>query len=194
MAMKRALTMAAAGLLALAGAAHAAPRVQFQTTMGNVTIELDPAHAPMTSMIFLKTVRVGHYDGAAIFRVEPGYLIQLGDLDAKGKYREPPYPPIPLETANNHHARGAVAMAHGADPNSGQSSFYFDLAANANLNAKPGAPANTTGFTVFGHVIEGMDVLDKISAVPLAPRGGPFPGKLPKTPIVVKKAVVVAGE
>jgi peptidyl-prolyl cis-trans isomerase A (cyclophilin A) len=85
-------------------------------------------------------------------------------------------------------------MAHGADPNSGQSSFYFDLAANANLNAKPGAPANTTGFAVFGHVIEGMDVLDKISAVPLAPKGGPFPGKLPKTPIVVKKAVVVAGE
>ena len=134
----------------------------------------------------LRLFRTRHYVGAGIFRVEPGFLIQLGDLDRNLVYRQPPYTAtVPLETENNRHVRGGVALAHGDDPDSGRSSFYFELADNPHLNATPGAAANTTGFAVFGKVVAGMDVLDRIAAVALDPAKGPFPGKLPATPIVI---------
>jgi cyclophilin family peptidyl-prolyl cis-trans isomerase len=166
------------------------PEVTLQTTMGDIVITLDTVGAPKTSAQFLKLVKSGHYNGAAFYRIEPGYLIQLGDLDAKYKYRAPNRPTVPLETETNKHARGAVGLAHADDPNSGQSTFYIDLAANAGLNATPGAPPNTTGYAAFGHVTAGMEVAEAIGAVELAPEGGPFPGKLPKVPVVVNKAVV----
>lgn len=167
------------------------PNVRVETNLGAFTITLDKAGAPLTVENFLRYVRNGHFHGAAVFRIEPDYLIQLGDLDAKLVYRKPKFPPIPLETANNRHRRGAVAMAHGEDPNSGQSSWYVDLADNAGLNAEEGAPPNTTGFAVFGLVTEGMDTIDKIAAVERAPTGGPFPGKLPKVPVVVMRTTIV---
>lgn len=166
------------------------PEVTLQTTMGDIVITLDTVGAPKTSAQFLGLVKSGHYDGAAFYRIEPGYLIQLGDLDTKLEYRAPKLPPVPLETATNRHARGAVALAHADDPNSGQSTFYIDLGENAWLNTTPGAPPNTTGYAAFGHVTAGMDVAGAIGAVELAPEGGPFPGKLPKVPVVVNKAVV----
>ncbi|MDX2235498.1 MAG: peptidylprolyl isomerase [Hyphomonadaceae bacterium] len=162
-----------------------APRVTLETTMGAITITLDPVGAPQTTAHMLRLFRSRHYVGAAIFRVEPGFLIQLGDLDANLNYRNPPPGRVPLETANTRHARGAVALAREDDPGSGKSSFYFDLAANRHLNADPKAPPNTTGYTVFGRVTAGMAVLDRIAAVELDPTRGPYPGKLPKTPIVV---------
>jgi peptidyl-prolyl cis-trans isomerase A (cyclophilin A) len=165
--------------------APAPPRVTLETTMGAVEITLDPEGAPQTSAHMLKLFRSKHYIGAAIFRVEPGFLIQLGDLDAKLAYRRPPVGTVPLETATNSHGRGKVALARADDPGSGQSSFYFELGANKHLNADPQAPPNTTGYTVFGRVTKGMEVLDAIAQVELAPDIGPFPGKLPKTPIVV---------
>lgn len=194
--MLRRAILSACLALALAGAASAqettpptappAPRVTLETTMGAITFELDTVGAPLTSAHMLRLFKTRHYVGASIFRVEPGFVIQLGDLDANLVYRQPPYTAtVPLETATNRHFRGAVALAHGDDPNSGRSSFYFDLAANPNLNATPGAAPNTTGFAVFGKVVEGMDVLDRIAAVELDPTKGPFPGKLPKTPIVI---------
>jgi cyclophilin family peptidyl-prolyl cis-trans isomerase len=166
------------------------PEVTLQTTMGDIAITLDTVGAPKTSAQFLGLVKSGHYDGAAFYRIEPGYLIQLGDLDAKLEYRAPKLPPVPLETATNRHARGAVALAHADDPSSGQSTFYIDLGENAWLNATPGAPPNSTGYAAFGHVTAGMNVAEAIGAVELAPEGGPFPGKLPKVSIVVNKAVV----
>jgi peptidyl-prolyl cis-trans isomerase A (cyclophilin A) len=166
------------------------PVVTFQTTMGDIEITLDTVGAPKTAAQFLGLVKRGHYNGAAVFRIEPGFLIQLGDLDADLKHRQPKLGPVPLETATNKHSRGALGMAHGDDPNDGQSSFYFDIAENSGLNATPGAPPNTTGFAAFAHVTAGMDVVDAIAAVELAPEGGPFPGKLPKVPVVVKKATV----
>jgi len=158
--------------------------------MGDVVITLDPAGAPITAAQFLGLVKTGHYNGAAVYRVEPGFIIQLGDLDEKLKYRAPKRPAIPLETATNKHTRGAVALAHADDPGSGQSTFYIDLAENASLNATEGAEPNTTGYAVFGHVTTGMDVVDAIAGVELAAEGGPFPGKLPKAPVVVTKAMV----
>lgn len=170
------------------------PEVTLQTTMGDIVVTLDMVGAPKTSAQFLGLVKSGHYDGAAFYRIEPGFLIQLGDLDAKGNYRAPKLPPIPLETATNKHSVGALGMAHGDDPDSGQSTFYIDLAENSGLDATPGAAPNTTGYAAFGHVTSGMDVVKAIESVELAPEGGPFPGKLPKDPVVVEKALITKPE
>ena len=166
------------------------PEVTLQTSMGDIVITLDEVGAPKTAAQFLGLVKSGHYNGASFYRIEPGFVIQLGDLDAKLAYRAPKLKTVQLETATNSHALGVVALAHAEDPDSGQSTFYIDMGENAGLNATPGAPPNTTGYAVFGHVTAGMDVAKAIEAVELAPEGGPFPGKLPKTPVVVKKAVI----
>lgn len=166
------------------------PEVTLQTTMGDIVVTLDPIGAPKTAAQFLSLAKAGYFDGAAIYRVEPGFVIQLGDLDAKLDYREPPLPSVPLETATNKHVRGAVAMAHGDDPNDGRATFYIDMGANPHLNATEGAAPNTTGYAVFGHVTSGMAVAEAIEKVELATATGPFPGKLPKVPIIVNKATV----
>lgn len=166
------------------------PVVTLQTTMGDIAITLDPAGAPKTAAHFRSLVERGYYDGAAVYRIEPGFVVQLGDLDKDLTYRHPPLPNIPLETEHNRHTRGAVAMARGEEPDSGNSVFYIDLAENAGLGATPGAPPNTTGYAVFGHVTSGMEVVDAIAAVDLKPDGGPFPGKLPAQPIIVTRAFV----
>jgi cyclophilin family peptidyl-prolyl cis-trans isomerase len=166
------------------------PVVTLQTTMGDIEITLDPVGAPKTAAHFQALVEKKYYDGAAVYRVEPGFVVQLGDLDRDLKYRHPPLPDIPLETANNRHSRGAVAMARAEETNSGNATFYFDLSENTGLGATPGAPPNTTGYAVFGRVTSGMDIVDAMGAVELAPEGGPFPGRLPKQPIVVTKAIV----
>lgn len=197
-------TILAGFTLAFAGAASAqelstapsaapeapGPQIVLQTSMGDITMVVDEAGAPITSAHFLKNVRAKHYDGAAFYRIEPGFLIQLGDSDVTGKYRPPKYPAIPLETATTKHSKYAVGLAHGDDPNSGNTTIYIDLADNPGLNAKEGAPPNTTGFTAFGKVIAGFEVVEAIAAVERAPTGGPFPGKLPATPVFIKKAVV----
>ena len=175
---------------ATAPAGQPPPRVTLTTTMGVIEITLDPVGAPRTSAHMLRLFQSGHYVGAAVYRIEPGFIIQLGDLDASWTHRWPPPPLVPgttveLETENNRHARGTVSLARGEDPNSGMSTFYFDLAENSSLNATPGAPPNTTGYATFGRVTAGMEVLDAIEAVPRAPTGGPFPGKAPATPIVI---------
>lgn len=170
------------------------PEVTLQTTMGDIVITLDMVGAPKTAAQFLGLVKSGHYNGAAFYRIEPGFVIQLGDLDKKLDYRPAKLKQIPLETETNKHALGAVALARADEPGSGQSTFYIDMAENSGLNATPGAPPNTTGYAVFGHVTAGFDVAKAIEAVELAPEGGPFPGKLPKVSVVVNKAVVTKAQ
>jgi cyclophilin family peptidyl-prolyl cis-trans isomerase len=167
-----------------------APKVTLTTTMGVIEITLDTVGAPKTSAHMLKLFQSTHYVGAAIFRIEPDFLIQLGDLDRNWTHRWPPAPlvmggTVELETAHNKHARGTVSLARAEDPNSGQSTFYFDLADNASLNAIAGAPPDTTGYATFGRVTAGMEVIDAIAAAPTAPTGGTFPGKAPLVPIVI---------
>jgi cyclophilin family peptidyl-prolyl cis-trans isomerase len=189
--LRRLFLMALAMLGASAAVAQTPPpRVTLQTTMGAIEITLDPIGAPLTSAHMLNLFKSGHYKGAAVFRIEPNFLIQLGDLDANLKYRPPPGKPVPLETANNRHARGTVALARGDDPGSGHSSFYFDLADNSHLNADPKVAPNTTGFAVFGRVTKGMEVLDAMAAVERDPERGPFRGKLPKTPVFVTAVTI----
>jgi cyclophilin family peptidyl-prolyl cis-trans isomerase len=166
------------------------PEVKLETSLGDILIVLDPEGAPKTVEQFLKLVKDRHYNGAIFYRIEPGFVIQFGDLDAKLNYRAPKRGKVPLETARNRHSRGAVALARGEEADSGQSTVYIDLAENSGLDATAGAPSDTTGYAVFGHVIEGMDIVDTIANVELSPEGGPFPGKLPKTPVVIKRATV----
>lgn len=201
--IRRALLMLAVGAaLSFSGAAFAqetsaeakpsGPRVTLHTTKGAIVIALDPARAPKTVENFLRYVKSGYYKGAAIYRVEPGHVIQLGEYDAKMKYRAPKFPPVPLETATSApHKRGAVAMARLSEPDSGLAAFFFDLGDNAHLNAKAGAAPNTSGYAVFGEVVEGMDVLDAIAGVELG-GDGPFKGKAPKEAIVVEAVGVLA--
>ena len=181
----------------LAAPAFAGPTATMYTTYGKIVIELDPEHAPKAVANFIRYVKVGYYNNIRIYRIEPDFLIQMGDLTDKDVIRTPPYKVIPAETATSmKHARGTVGLAHKAvDMNSGDSTFYIDLADNKHLNAKPGAPPNTTGDTVFGHVIEGMDVVDKIAHAPRLKKAADqwFPGATPKTPIIVKR-VVMTGE
>lgn len=199
--MKRFLALAALAV-SLMGTAMAqeptatptGPVIMLHTNMGDIQVTLDPVGAPKTAAQFLGLVKSGHYDGAAFYRIERGFVIQLGDLDSKLEYRAPKLPPIPLETATNKHSRGALSLARADETDSGQSTIFISLAENSGLDATPGAPPNTTGYAAFGHVTAGMDVVDAIAGVELAPAsdGGPFPGALPKTPIVVTKAEVIS--
>lgn len=173
------------------------PEIKFETSMGDIVVVLDLQGAPKTAMQFLKLVKAKYYDGAIVYRIEPGFVIQFGSLDGSLGYRPPKTAKLPLETATNKHSRGALAMARGDEPDSGDATVYIDLADNSGLNATPGSPPNTTGYAVFGHVVQGMDIVDAISNVELLPEGEmfrgkapPFPGKLPKTAVLIKKATV----
>lgn len=168
------------------------PVVTLHTNMGDIQVTLAPEGAPKTAAQFLALVKSGHYNGAAVYRIEPGFVIQLGDLDAKLKYRAPKRPTIPLETEHNKHSRGALSFAHADDPDTGQSTIFISLGENSGLDATPGAPPNTTGYAVFGQVTAGMDIVDAIGALELAPEGGPFPGHLPKQSVVVTKAEITS--
>jgi cyclophilin family peptidyl-prolyl cis-trans isomerase len=166
------------------------PEVTLQTSLGDIVVVLDTVGAPKTAAQFLKLVRNGHYNGSAFYRIEKGFVIQFGDLDAKLKYRPANLPNVPLETANNKHSRGALSLARADEPGSGQSTIFISLGENSGLDAKADAPPNTTGYAVFGHVVSGMEIVDAIAAVELDPDAGPFPGKLPKEPVLLKKATV----
>lgn len=162
-----------------------------QTSLGTITIALDRAHAPASVDNFLRYTREAHFDGTVIYRVEPGFVLQMGSFDAKGAER-PVHEPIALESGNGlSNSRGSVAMARSDEPVSATAEFFIDLADNKRLDAHAGAPAGTTGYAVFGKVVSGMDVVDKIAATPLGGQGGPFPPtSTPITPVTVEKITV----
>jgi peptidyl-prolyl cis-trans isomerase A (cyclophilin A) len=170
------------------------PQAQIATSLGTITIALDRAHAPATVDNFARYARAGHFDGTVVYRVVPGFVIQAGSIEANGKARGV-HEPIALESGNGlSNVRGAVAMARSDEPASATAEFFVDLQDNgAGLDPKPGAAPNTTGYAVFGKVIAGMDVVDKIAATPLAGGTGPFPDAAPKTPVVIEKVTVNEG-
>ncbi|HEY0302067.1 MAG TPA: peptidylprolyl isomerase [Rhizomicrobium sp.] len=164
------------------------PKVLIATSMGDITLQLDQAHAPQTVANFLRYAKEGHFDGTVVYRVVPGFVIQAGSWTADVTYR-PVHDGVPLETGLPN-LRGTIAMARGDDPASGTAEFFINLADNGALNADPAAPPNTTGYAVFGSVIGGMDVADKIAAVPLGDNG-PMKGAAPVEPITIVKVSVV---
>lgn len=168
----------------------ASPQARIETSLGTITIALDRAHAPATVANFIAYVRDGHFDGTMIYRVEPGFVIQMGSFEASGASR-PTRAPIALESANGlSNLRGAVAMARAEDPASATAEFFIDLADNTRLDAAPAAPPNTTGYAVFGRVTAGMDVVDRIAGVPLGGHGPFPPPSTPQTPITIVKVTV----
>src|SRR5688572_13743101 len=161
------------------------PRVLFQTSMGDITMELNPERAPISAANFLRYVNEGHFDGTIIYRVVPGFVIQAGSYLADGNAK-PTHEPIVLEANNGlSNLRGTLAMARDT-PNSATAEFFINLADNLRLNQDPADTANMTGYAVFGQVVAGMEVVDQIAMVPRGDNG-PFPGAAPVTPILITK-------
>jgi cyclophilin family peptidyl-prolyl cis-trans isomerase len=182
--------LAWASLVQPALAADAVQHVLIETSLGNITLELDQAHAPATVQNFLRYVSEKHFDGTVFYRVVPGFVIQAGSYMADGSYRSP-HAAIPLEANNGLlNTRGSIAMARGDTPASADAEFFIDLSNNADLDHKADDTANTTGYTVFGHVVSGMDVVDKIAGVQLGDKG-PFPSAAPVEPVIIRQVTTI---
>ena len=187
--IRKLLTLAARSSLALAlcaGAAAHAEKVKLTTSLGDIVIEVDAAKAPKTVDNFLAYVKAGHYDGTVFHRVIPTFMIQGGGMTAELKER-PTRAPIPLESKNGlSNVRGSVAMAHTGDPNSATSQFFINVRDNLRLDAANSPDGN--GYAVFGKVVSGMEVVDKIRDTPTTSKG-PY-DDVPKTPITILKATL----
>ena len=167
--------------------------VVLHTNHGDITLELDTENSPATVANFLAYVRAGHYDNTLFHRVIPGFMIQGGGYDDEYRQR-PTRPPVAIESEQSVKAGlsnkpGTVAMARTSDPNSATAQFFINVADNKRLDFRS-ADAQGYGYTVFGKVIAGMDVVDKIAKGPTGP-GGPFPSDVPKEHVVIKAARVV---
>lgn len=182
--MTKTLALLLAGLLAFG--TTAAQTVKLQTTEGDIRIELNAAKAPKSVANFVQYVKAGHYNGVLFHRVIDGFMIQTGGFDAKLNQR-PTKPPIPLESHNGlSNLRGSVAMARTNDPNSATAQFFINVADNVRLDGDPDNKAS--GYAVFGQVVEGMEVVDRIRAAEVAPKG--MHEHFPVKPIFITKALV----
>ncbi len=180
--LSRTLMAAFAALSLFAAAPAFAQKVKLATSMGDIVIELDAAKAPKTVDNFLQYVKAGHYDGTVFHRVINDFMIQGGGMTADLK-EKPTRAPIVLESRNGlANDRGTLAMARTNDPNSASAQFFINVKDNAFLNQPQARDGN--GYAVFGKVISGMDVVDKIKVVPTGP------GDVPNTPVTIKKATV----
>jgi peptidyl-prolyl cis-trans isomerase A (cyclophilin A) len=170
-------------LIAMAGPALA-QKVRLATSAGDVVIELDAEKAPKSVDNFIQYVKAGHYDGTVFHRVIPTFMVQGGGM-LPDLTEKPTRAPIPLESGNGlNNLRGTVAMARTAAPNSATSQFFINVVDNAFLDKANSRDGN--GYAVFGKVVEGMDVVDKIKVVPLK-NAGPFQN-VPVTPVIIRKA------
>ncbi|GAC1622109.1 MAG: peptidylprolyl isomerase [Nevskia sp.] len=160
--------------------------VLMTTSHGDITLELDAAKAPKSVANFVDYVKAGHYDGLAFHRVIPDFMIQGGGHEAPDYKERKTRAPIENECHNGlKNARGTVAMARTNDPHSATSQFFINHADNAFLDGRPGQ----WGYAVFGKVTKGMDVVDKIAALPTG-RARPFGQDVPVEPVVITKASI----
>lgn len=167
-----------------------APRVRIKTNLGDIVVELNREKAPQTVENFLSYVNEGFYNGTIFHRVIDGFMIQGGgftqDLQQKATK-----PPIQNEADNGlKNDRGTIAMARTNNPNSATAQFFINVVNNDFLNHR-NKTTRGWGYTVFGKVVEGMDVVDKIRKTPTGP-SGPFRQDVPKTPVVIESATVVS--
>jgi peptidyl-prolyl cis-trans isomerase A (cyclophilin A)/peptidyl-prolyl cis-trans isomerase B (cyclophilin B) len=186
---------AAAGFALTAPQVEAAnPQVELDTTAGKIKIELYFDAAPKTVENFLAYVKAKTYDGTQFHRVIPKFMIQGGGYDAEFK-QKPTKPPVENEAGQSSKAGllnvpGTVAMARTGDPHSATSQFFINVADNKSLNFRE-ATVQGYGYTVFGKVVDGMDVVKKIAAAPTG-AGGPFPKDVPAERVLIKQATIVA--
>jgi peptidyl-prolyl cis-trans isomerase A (cyclophilin A)/peptidyl-prolyl cis-trans isomerase B (cyclophilin B) len=188
-----ALFIAAFFAVASVVASAANPQVELDTSAGTIKLELFPEAAPKTVENFLKYVNAGHYNGTQFHRVIKGFMIQGGGYDNEFRER-PTRPPIPIEAEQSVKAGlsnkpGTVAMARTSDPNSAASQFFINVADNKRLDFRS-ADAQGYGYTVFGKVVSGMDVVEKIAQSPTG-AAGPFRSDVPSQRVIIKSARVV---
>ena len=179
-------TLLVASTTALLTLAAQAQNVRLSTTQGDIVLQLDAAKAPKTVANFVEYVKAGHYNGTVFHRVIDGFMIQGGGMtpDMKEKATRAP---IPLESRNGlSNTRGTVAMARTSVPDSATAQFFINVKDNAFLDAARSPDGN--GYAVFGKVVEGMDVVDKIRKVPTTTK--PPHGDVPVQAVVINKATI----
>lgn len=170
-----------------------AQKVELDTTAGKIVLQLDASAAPKTVENFIAYVKSGHYDGTQFHRVIPGFMVQGGGYTADYA-QKPTRPPVKNEAeqaskAGLVNAPGTIAMARTSDPHSASSQFFINVADNKFLNYRE-STAQGYGYTVFGKVVSGMDVVEKMAKAPTG-AGGPFPKDVPVEKILIKSAKVV---
>lgn len=198
----------------------AEPRVQFRTSLGDFVVQLSTSTAPKTVQNFLQYVDDHHYDGTLFHRVIDGFVVQAGGYDTESQLKPTRAPvehegQSAIAKGGMRNTVGTIAMARTSDPHSATSQFYINVADNVRLNPAPipdGDPIakfewqgqtlldvpraalleNTRlmGYTVFGHVVSGMDTIDRIRQVPTG-AVDPFPQDSPLTPVVIFSATRV---
>ena len=174
-------------LLSFAVQAASPEQVRVTTNLGSFVIELQRDRAPLTVENFLNYVRAGHYTNTLFHRVIANFVIQGGGvgIDYKAK---PAQKPIPNEAGNGlKNLRGTVGLARASGPHTGDCQFYVNVDDNADLDPLP----TRWGYAVFGRVVEGMEVIDRISVTPTGPVG-PFKGDSPLQPVVIQKIELLA--
>lgn len=163
-----------------------APRVLFETSMGNFELELDQVRAPKTVQNFLAYVDANHYDGTIFHRVIDGFMIQGGGFDARFE-KKSTLAPIQNEADNGlKNVKGSVAMARTSDPHSATAQFFVNVNDNDFLNHRA-KTADGWGYTVFGKVVSGLDVIDSIRVVRTGAKG-PFAKDAPASDVVIHSA------
>lgn len=195
--LKKPLTpiAALAGLLlwlltsAASYAAEQTTDVKVTTNMGEFVIEVYTERSPITAANFLRYVREGFYSNTLFHRVVANFVIQGGGHDATTLQLKPTHENVFNESGNGlQNKRGAVGLARAQPPHSGNAQFYVDLVDNPDLDPVP----TRWGYTVFGHVIQGMDVVDRIGETPTG-ASGPFKSDAPLKPVVIQKMEIVSG-
>lgn len=165
-----------------------APKVILHTNLGDITLQLNAEKAPETVKNFLGYVTDGHYDGTIFHRVIPNFMAQGGGFTEKWQQKATKSP-VRNEADNGlKNTRGTIAMARTSDPQSATAQFFINYKDNDFLNYSAPNPQGW-GYAVFGEVVEGMDVVDKMATMPTG-SGGPMPTDVPQTPIVIEKASV----
>ena len=220
MTRRLAVATVALGLAAGSAIAQDPPRVKFATTAGDFVVEVYPDKAPKTVENFLHYVKDKHYDGTVFHRVIDNFMVQGGGYDANYVQKATRPPVVhegreALAAGGSKNVVGTLAMARTSDPNSASSQFFINVKDNAFLDPvliPPGDPVpkfeyqgrvyenvpraqlmnspQLFGYTVFGKVVSGMDVVNKIKAMPTGP-AGPFPSDVPKTPVIITSATLV---
>ncbi|MEI8297613.1 MAG: peptidylprolyl isomerase [Pseudomonadota bacterium] len=188
--LRLALLGALVALLGLAPLAHAddssPSQVRIETNLGSFTIELALARAPLTCAAFINNVRAGYYTGTVFHRVISNFVVQAGGYDDKFQSKTPSAT-VSNESGNGlSNKRGTVGLARGDSPHSGNAQFYVNLTDNDDLDPTP----LRWGYTVFGKIIEGMDVVEKIGHSPTGSMG-PWTRDAPLDMIVIQKAEIV---
>jgi cyclophilin family peptidyl-prolyl cis-trans isomerase len=183
-----ALLLSSLLLCAASGAAEPNTQVRVTTSMGDFVIEVRADRAPLTAANFLRYVREGFYTNTIFHRVISNFVIQGGGHDATTLQLKPTHDSIFNESGNGlQNKRGTVGLARAEPPHSGNAQFYLNLVDNPDLD-----PVSTRwGYTVFGRVVQGMDVIEHIAETPTGAMG-PFKSDAPLKPVVIQKMEIIS--